>query len=103
MVVRSEVVQSRITRVEDHRDCIITRANTESMRNDTSCLKTFPRAHSGECRESLSLFSTFTHVMKADADSQEKLLKYICDTLERVVLHGDHHQVNRKESLYLVA
>jgi hypothetical protein len=47
-----------------------------------------------EKRDSFKRFSTFTHVMRADADSQEKLLDLVSETLDRAVLYSDYLNVS---------
>ena len=72
------------------------------LRHVATCVGT-PQSRVCDGRETLSLFATFTHVMKTDAESQEKLLKYICDTLERAVLNTEHSQVGNHFHLLKVS
>ena len=95
------VVSVRARVIEEHsmhssRICARTGYRGEISRQSTPSIEILPVRRDCECngRETPSLFTTFTHVMKADADSQERLLTLICDTLERAVLHSDNIQVN---------
>ena len=69
---------------------------TELTRHGSHSIDILPLRREYECqgRETPSLFTTFTHVMKADAESQERLLALICDTLERAVLYCENIQVD---------
>jgi hypothetical protein len=60
---------------------------------DVQCIGV-PNRTRVEKRDSLKRFSTFTHVMRADANSQEKLLDLVSETLDRAVLYSDYLNVS---------
>jgi hypothetical protein len=76
-------------------NCSHTGYRTELARQASQSIDILPlrREYDFHGRDTPSLFTTFTHVMKADAESQERLLTLICDTLERALLYSDNSQV----------
>jgi hypothetical protein len=65
----------------------------DAARAGGQCIGLSTRARDEKC-ESLKRFSTFSHVMQVDANSQEKLLELVSETLERAVLHSDSMNVS---------